>query len=372
VAITTSGTACRDGRAICPAPSAISFEPAGYCPSCGNPAVPGDLHCVGCGRSLGRFGLLGVIGQGATSTVYLALDRPTERRVALKVYDGSASGDDGVSRSRWEAEVARRLGHPCVVPVHELLDGGPFPVAVMEHVEGASLRQVLARVRRVAPGQVLDLVDGALQALAHVHRQGLVHGDVKPENVRIASSGASMLLDFGSASAAGARGRGGSPGYVSPEAAAGRPVDQRSDVFACGALLYECLVGGPPGRAVGAAGGSRSLPVWRRGTWRLRGAWRSVVASSLGADPSVRPQDAETLRRLVHAAARRSQRFARRVRVAFLAAAFFGLAAGLAALVWRDVPVGAAVAGLLLVAVGGAVQELLGRRVLRRRSGTPR
>ncbi len=330
--------------------------------------MPGDLHCVGCGHSLGRFGLLGVIGQGATSTVYLALDRPAARRVALKVYDGSGSGADGVSRSQWEAEVAGRLRHPCVVPVHELLlDGGPFPVAVMEHVEGASLRQVLARAGRLAPDQVLDLVDGALQALVHVHRQGLVHGDVKPENVRVASRGPSMLLDFGSASAAGARGRGGSPGYVSPEAAAGRPVDQRSDVFACGALLHECLVGGPPGRIAGAAGGLSPLSAWR-----LRGAWRSVVASSLATDPSARPQDAETLRELVHAAARRSRRRARRVRVALLAAALCGLAAGLAAVVWRDVPVGAAVVGLLLVAVVGATQELLGRRVMRCRSRTRR
>ena len=209
--------------------------------------MSGDIHCVGCGRPLGRFGLLGVIGQGATSTVYLAVDRASMRRVALKVYDGWVTGDDGVSRSQWEAEVAQRLCHPCVVPVDELLEGGQFPVAVMEHVEGASLRQVLARARRLPPDQVLDLLDGALRALAHVHRQGLVHGDIKPENVRIAPVGPSKLLDFGSASAAGAPGRGGSPGYVSPEAAAGRPVDQRSDVFAFGALLYECLGEGLPG-----------------------------------------------------------------------------------------------------------------------------
>ena len=358
-----SDTACHDRPVARPAPP----EPAGSCPSCAQPAVPGDLHCVGCGHSLGRFGLLGVIGQGATSTVYLALDRPAARRVALKVYDGPGAGDDGISRSHWEAEVAGRLRHPCVVPVHELLDGGPFPVAVMEHVEGASLRQVLARARRLGPGQVLEVVDGALQALAHVHRQGLVHGDVKPENVRVSSRGPSMLLDFGSASAAGTRGRGGSPGYVSPEAASGRPVDQRSDVFACGALLHECLVGWPPGRIAGAV----AVPSLRS-AWRLRGAWRSVVARALPPDPGVRPQDAETLRALVHAAARRSERSARRIRVALLGVALCGLAAGLAAVVWREVPVGAAVAGLLLVAVGGAMQELLGHRVLRRRSRTGR
>ena len=328
--------------------------------------MSGDIHCVGCGRPLGRFGLLGVIGQGATSTVYLAVDRASMRRVALKVYDGWVTGDDGVSRSQWEAEVAQRLCHPCVVPVDELLEGGQFPVAVMEHVEGASLRQVLARARRLPPDQVLDLLDGALRALAHVHRQGLVHGDIKPENVRIAPVGPSKLLDFGSASAAGAPGRGGSPGYVSPEAAAGRPVDQRSDVFAFGALLYECLGGRPPRRAAGVAGG----PWPRSDRRRLRGAWRPVVECSLATDPSQRPQDAEALLRLVQIAARRSQRLARRVRVGLMATATCGLAAGLVAAVWRDVPAGVAVAGLFLVAIGGAMSEFLGRRAAQPRSGT--
>ena len=129
---------------------------------------------------------------------------------------------------------------------------------VTEYVEGASLRAVLARAGRLTGPQALDVIRGALLGLIAVHENGLVHGDVKPDNILVDRRGRSRLIDFGLAHAPGnAPGHAwpGSPAYMSPEQVRGDPVDARADIYACAAVLFELLTGvrpftGPDARAV--------------------------------------------------------------------------------------------------------------------------
>jgi hypothetical protein len=201
---------------------------------------------------VGRYTITGELGSGAAGRVFLARDQELDRLVALKQLSPELAAHPGfVDLFRHEAEVMARLDHPNCVKVYDFLEVGPALYIVNEYVEGASLRRVLEGAGKLEPEQALGVTGGALRGLAHAHSMGLVHRDVKPENLLADSAGISRLADFGQAFftgevTGGARQSTGSPAYMSPEQVRGDQGDVRSDVYAAGVLVYEFMAGRPP------------------------------------------------------------------------------------------------------------------------------
>lgn len=227
-----------------------------FCPTCGTGVDEGDRFCVSCGSSLGGgppvqavpsvflgpYELVGVIGRGATGTVYLATDTESGQKVVLKVLDPVLAGIPGYpERLRAESVVLSQLADPHLVATYGVGQDQGHLFLIMEYVEGASLRAVEQRAGRLTPEQALGLVAGALVGLGLAHAHGLVHGDVKPENIVVDTTGTSKLVDFGQVVSTGGTTLGGTPSYMSPEAARGQPVEARSDLYSMGVVLYEAL-----------------------------------------------------------------------------------------------------------------------------------
>jgi serine/threonine-protein kinase len=201
----------------------------------------------------GRYEVVGRVARGGMATVYEALDVRLQRRVALKVmHEVLAEDPEFVERFITEARSAARLSHPGIVAVFDQGRDGPIVYLAMEYVAGRTLREHLRGRGRLEPAEALAVVEPVLGALAAAHRSGLVHRDVKPENVLVADDGGVKVADFGLARAVD-RGstvtRGvllGTVAYVSPEQALGQAATPRSDVYAAGILLFELLTGRPP------------------------------------------------------------------------------------------------------------------------------
>ncbi len=204
-----------------------------------------------------RYRLGPVLARGGMSTVYRGTDTRLDRPVAIKVMDGRFAADPAF-RTRFEREArsAARIDHPAVVDVFDQGDdrSGPEPVLflVMELVEGGTLRDVLRERGQLGVPGAVAVLERVLAGLAEAHRLGLVHRDVKPENVLISYDGEVKVADFGlvvAAAHAGASHVGtimGTVAYLSPEQVATGAADARSDVYAAGVLLYELLTGAPP------------------------------------------------------------------------------------------------------------------------------
>jgi len=185
--------------------------------------------------------------------VYLAEDRLIQRRIALKFLHLPEDTDaeersEAVARFYREARAAGRLSHPNIVVVHDICEVDGRPCISMEYLEGETLRKIMSR-GPVPVQEAVDILHQVLEALDYAHRMGVVHRDVKPENIFLTPGGTVKLTDFGIARLMDTPtmtdwGRViGTPGYMSPEQVKGEPVDHRTDIFACGVLLYEMLSG---------------------------------------------------------------------------------------------------------------------------------
>ena len=202
----------------------------------------------------GRYEVRARLARGGMATVYEALDTRLERSVALKVMHAHLAADaDFVGRFTREAKAAARLSqHPNVVGVFDQGTDGPIVFLVMEHVVGRTLRDLLDERGRLTARQALELLDPVLAALGAAHRAGLVHRDVKPENVLLADDGRVKVADFGLARAIAAPSgttQGvllGTVAYLSPEQVEPGHADARSDVYAAGIVLFEMLTGRQP------------------------------------------------------------------------------------------------------------------------------
>ncbi|WP_282945014.1 Stk1 family PASTA domain-containing Ser/Thr kinase [Cellulomonas endometrii] len=204
----------------------------------------------------GRYEVVSRIARGGMATVYLAVDRRLDRDVALKVMhphlaEGGA-GSDFVARFRREARAAARLTHPGLVGVYDQGLDGDTSYLTMEYVDGVNLRRHLAERGSLTVGEALDVGEHVLDALAAAHRAGLVHRDVKPENVLMATDGRIKVADFGLARAVTevtSTTTGtvfGTVAYLAPELVVRGASDARTDVYAAGVLLYEMLTGAQP------------------------------------------------------------------------------------------------------------------------------
>jgi serine/threonine-protein kinase len=200
----------------------------------------------------GRYAVTSRIARGGMATVYLALDRRLDRDVALKVMHSHLADDQQfTARFIREARSAARLSHPGVVAVFDQGEDDGLLYLAMEYLQGRTLRQVLGELGVLTPGEALDVVEPALEALAAAHAAGIVHRDVKPENVILTDDGRVKVADFGLARAASALTSSsgvlmGTAAYMAPELIADGVADARGDVYAVGVMIFEMITGRQP------------------------------------------------------------------------------------------------------------------------------
>jgi serine/threonine protein kinase/Flp pilus assembly protein TadD len=211
------------------------------------------------GKSLGPYTILELLGSGGMGEVYLAQDSRLGRRVALKLLpDHFVTNEDRLRRFRQEARAASALNHPNIITIHEIDEAETTHYIVTEFVEGETLRALLIR-NRIELVRALDIATQTASALAAAHAAGIVHRDIKPENIMLRGDGYVKVLDFGIAKLMpeGIASMGmsfeTSPGlivgtahYMSPEQAQGLKVDERTDIWSLGVVLYEMLTGQLP------------------------------------------------------------------------------------------------------------------------------
>ena len=204
----------------------------------------------------GRYTIERELGAGGMATVYLAEDVKHHRKVALKVLRPDLAATLGSERFLREIEIAANLTHPHILPLYDSGEADGFLFYVLPYIDGESLRDRLVREGELPVGEVVRILRDIVDALAHAHDHGLVHRDIKPDNVMLSGRHA-LVTDFGVAKAVSqATGRHqlttigvalGTPAYMAPEQAeASDHVDHRSDIYAVGALGYELLAGQPP------------------------------------------------------------------------------------------------------------------------------
>jgi YVTN family beta-propeller protein len=209
-------------------------------------------------RRFGEYEILGEVARGGMAVVYRARQARLSREVALKELAVRSDDPDGVQRFLREARIAASLAHPNIVPVHDYFESSGRPYIVMEYLPRGSLR-------RVMPGLPVDAVVAVLMdvlaGLAYAHARGVVHRDVKPENVLLTQHGHAKLADFGIAKHLGALAEGefvtvagaaiGTPAYMAPEQALGQEVGAWTDLYSTGILAYEAFAGRTPFAAQG-------------------------------------------------------------------------------------------------------------------------
>ncbi len=208
-----------------------------------------------------RYKLLERIGSGGMSIVYKAQDLSLGRMVAVKMLHESLTGDaDFLRRFRQEAHSAANLTHPNIVTVHDIGQDGHRYYMVMEYVEGQTLKQIIrennTKERLMSVDRALDLTVQICNGIGYAHRSGLVHCDVKPQNVLVTRDDRVKVADFGIARAISEASQAyqnnqvwGTPQYFAPEQAAGQPATPASDVYSIGVIMFEELTGKLPFQA---------------------------------------------------------------------------------------------------------------------------
>jgi serine/threonine-protein kinase len=277
------------------------------------------LAGIGPGSLLGsRFEILSVLGAGGMGVVYKARDRELDDLVALKMLKREAAGDEALlGRLKTELKLARRITHPNVLRTFDFGDIDGHPFISMEYVRGITLRGMLEQSGRLPFSAAVWLARQLLAGLAAAHALDILHRDIKPENVLLDSGGNLKLMDFGLArpvrrDAPGETREGfivGTPHYLAPEQIESKEPDKRSDVYACGVVLYELFTGKLPFE------GANPMDVLMRHLQKapprpselwpeIPPALEALILSCLAKSPAERPRDAgELLARLERVAA---------------------------------------------------------------------
>jgi len=263
-------------------------------PSRAPPRAPGPTPGT---RIADRYEVVRELGRGGFGVVLEARDALLGRPVALKLLLAGDGEERASAPAAAEAEAVSRLSHPNIVQIHDRGDGASGPFLVLELLEGESLARRIGR-GPLGLAEAVRVALAAARGVAHAHVRGVVHRDLKPANVFLCSDGGVKVLDFGLAHLVHRSGRhqGGTPGWMAPEQARGEPGDERTDVWALGAILARAIAGE-------AASGRLSIP----GASDLE----ALVESMLAPEPDARPRDASRVVEALEAISRRLAETAR-------------------------------------------------------------
>lgn len=265
-----------------------------------------------------RYEIQNLIGKGGMAEVHRAYDTLLSRTVAIKMLRTDLAKDSiFLARFRREAQSSASLNHPNIVGVYDtgeqsitVPDGSTvsIPYIVMEYVEGHTVHELLTDGQPVPINEAVEITTGILKALAYSHKRGLVHRDIKPGNVMLTNDGKIKVMDFGIARALEDSGATmtktdavlGTAQYLSPEQARGQQVDERSDLYSCGCMLFELLTGRPPFRGDSAVSVAyqhvaEQPPIPSSITSDISPAMDQVVLKSLAKLPQDRYQTAEAM-----------------------------------------------------------------------------
>ena len=200
-----------------------------------------------------RFEVQQILGRGGMGAVYLAVDRQLGEQVALKVIAANLAEDpDAAERFRREVSAARKITHPNVIRIHDLGQDGGLLFLSMEHFEGMTLAQMLTRRQNLPLEEAREILFQVCDALTAAHQAGVVHRDLKPQNILVNEQRQVRVIDFGLAKAtymAGMTATGlilGTPEYMAPEQIRGLTTDHRTDIYSLGAVAYHMVCGRPP------------------------------------------------------------------------------------------------------------------------------
>jgi len=323
----------------------------------------------------GRYRIERELGRGGMATVYLAQDLRHERPVALKVLDPDLAATLGSERFHREIRLAARLQHPHILSVHDSGETTGHLWFTMPYIEGESLRGRLNRERQLPVPEVLRIGCQAAEALDYAHRHGVVHRDIKPDNILL-TEGHALVADFGVGRALGVPQAGnpltesgmvmGTPAYMAPEQAMGEAADPRSDIYSLGVVLYEMLAGEPPftgptAQVVMAKRFTGDVPQLRRVRPGVPEPVEQVVLKALAATRADRFQTAGELGRSLEAlqsnlgvssSPTQASRTRRRVRIPVWAVLAIGFVLGLGVLfAWQRSQPKAAEEGVRRIAV---------------------
>jgi eukaryotic-like serine/threonine-protein kinase len=261
----------------------------------------------------GRYEILHVLGEGGMGAVYQARDRELDRLIALKVIRPELAGNPAIlQRFKQELILARHVTHRNVVRIYDLGEADGIKFITMEYVDGEDLRSLLKAQGKFSPKEAVEIIEQVCRALEAAHTEGVIHRDLKPQNIMRDKQGRVVVMDFGLARSledAGMTQTGALVGtleYMSPEQALGAELDQRSDLFTVGLIFYELLTGKVPYKADTALASlmkrtqERAIPASQIDN-KVPKALSNIVSRCLERDASMRYQHATELRKHLEA-----------------------------------------------------------------------